>query len=90
MAKDLTVLFITVEESREEVKEFVEQQKFSEAVIHDPRLNIGKTLGVKSVPTQVLVDGKGVVRYVHSGSKPESLDAFEKQIKALLGVAASK
>ncbi len=54
-------------------------------IIHDPQSRICPLYGLEGMPTSVLIDRKGIVRYRHVGFKPGTGEELLKEISALIG-----
>ena len=50
----------------------------------DPNQTIGILYGIKTLPTNILIDRNGIVRYVSTGYNEESLNNIASMIKTLL------
>jgi len=53
-------------------------------IIHDPQSKICPLYGLEGMPTSVLIDRKGIVRFRHVGFKPETQDVLIREIDALI------
>jgi len=51
----------------------------------DPAGALGKEFHLEALPTVVLIDAKGVVRFAHVGFNPEIGKTLQKEIDTLLG-----
>jgi thiol-disulfide isomerase/thioredoxin len=54
-------------------------------IIHDPQSKICPVYDLEGMPTSVLVDRKGIIRFRHVGFKPETKEELIKEINALVG-----
>lgn len=64
---DLAVLAINVKQSREKVEAFIAELNLSFPVILDREGRIAKRCGVQAIPTNFILDRKGVVREIIIG-----------------------
>jgi cytochrome c biogenesis protein CcmG, thiol:disulfide interchange protein DsbE len=64
----------------EEVRAFVRRHGISYTIVLDPDEKIGRRYRLEGHPTTILIDGRGIVRYVHVGF----LRGDEKEIEAAL------
>jgi peroxiredoxin len=66
--RGLEILSVDQGEDREQVQQFVKRKAYSFRVLLDPESEIGASFGVRAIPTQVLVDKLGAVRFIHVGA----------------------
>jgi|WetSurMetagenome_2_1015567.scaffolds.fasta_scaffold458479_1 thiol-disulfide isomerase/thioredoxin len=71
-ASTLVLLAINLQDSKEEVKNFIYTQGFHSQVLLDESGSVGKTYGAASIPLEVLIDKEGIVRHVQMGFDPGS------------------
>lgn len=64
---DIEFLAVSLGESREVVERFVEDEPFTYPVLLDPDETLGISLEVYALPTVVVVDGEGRVRFAQAG-----------------------
>jgi cytochrome c biogenesis protein CcmG/thiol:disulfide interchange protein DsbE len=67
----LEVLSIDQSESAEQVHSFLEHRKYFFHVVLDSKGAVGNKYGVRGIPTVVLVDKKGLIRWLKVGYSPE-------------------
>ena len=83
--KGLVVLGVNMDDKAADKDRFVAANPVEFALVRDARHEYVKTIEPKSMPTTLLVDRKGVVRFVHNGFKGEKTSAAMKaQIEQLL------
>ena len=58
---DLLLLAINVGENKEEIQEFMDENKLSFTVLLDEDMNVANTYGIRSYPTTIAVNKKGEV-----------------------------
>ena len=58
---DLLLLAINVGENKEEIQEFIDENKLSFTVLLDEDMNVANTYGIRSYPTTIAVNKKGEV-----------------------------
>ncbi len=63
----LKLLAINLGETPEEVREFLSQQKFHATVLFDSDSRIGSIYQSSSIPMQVVIDKKGIIRDIRIG-----------------------
>ena len=83
--KGLVVLGVNMDDKAADKDRFVAANPVEFPLVRDARHEYVKTIEPKSMPTTLLVDKKGVVRFVHNGFKGEKTSAALKtQIEQLL------
>lgn len=75
----LEVIGVNQGEPREYVREFVTRRQYAFGVVIDEAGSIGASFGIKAIPTTVLIDKNGVVRWLHVGLIPD-----DKQLRNLI------
>ena len=53
-------------------------------IVHDPQSKICPLYELEGMPTSVLIDRKGIIRFRHVGFKPETKGDLVKEINALV------
>lgn len=85
----LTVVGIAVSDTEKKVREYVDSNGIPYSVIatnpkgDTPLTKIIQDYGVRAIPTLVVVDKKGIVRYVTVGTGPDKAK-FEKELGELI------
>ncbi len=77
-SKGLKILALNVYDSREKLKKYAKKNGIEYTILDDSSQEILREYGVMGVPTNILVDLKGVIRYRNA------LAPSEKLIKSLL------
>ena len=80
--RGLEVLSVNQGEGAGPVSEFINRKKYTFHVVLDRDTAIGGQYGVRGIPTLVLVDKKGVVRWIRVGYAPGDSD-LRKQVDLL-------
>ena len=83
-AQDLAVITINEERQRPAGEAFLRQVRSSLPVIWDSAGSIGKSWTVNEMPTTLLFDRKGKLRYRHQGFVAGSAAEYAGQIDALI------
>ena len=78
-----TLLAVNVEENSADGKAFLRDRPVSFPVLYDPQNDISKLYDVIAMPSTVLIDRQGNVRYLHHGYKPGYENDYQDQIRAL-------
>jgi len=66
----LVLLAINLQETRDDVSQYMRQQQLHSQVLLDEQASVGEIYGAGSIPMQVLIDKSGIVRYVQLGVVP--------------------
>jgi thiol-disulfide isomerase/thioredoxin len=80
---DLKLLAINLEEPADLVKDYVSRQNIHSTVLLDTEGQVGRAYGSESIPMQVLVDKKGIVRDVQMGFSPRMTERLRQKIVEL-------
>ena len=78
-----TLLGVNVEENSADGQAFLAERPVSFPVLYDPDNGISKLYDVVAMPSTVLIDRQGNVRYLHHGYKPGYENDYQDQIRAL-------
>jgi thiol-disulfide isomerase/thioredoxin len=82
-ALGFTLLGVNVEENPDDGKAFLRERPVSFPVLYDPQNGISKLYDVIAMPSTVIIDRQGNVRYLHHGYKPGYENDYQDQIRAL-------
>jgi peroxiredoxin len=82
-ALGFTLLGINVEEDSTNGQAFLQERPVSFPVLYDPKNNLSKLYDVVAMPSTVLIDRQGNIRYLHHGYKPGYENDYQDQIRAL-------
>jgi peroxiredoxin len=73
-SRGLEILSLDQGEPAEQVRNFIERKKYTVHVLLDSEGTVGNKYGVKGIPTLVLADKQGVVRWLRVGYSPNEDD----------------
>jgi thiol-disulfide isomerase/thioredoxin len=79
-----TLLGVNVEPKSAEAEGFLKSTPVSFPIVFDPDSKVSKLYEVSGMPSTVILDRKGKVRYVHHGYKPGEESQYLDQIRALV------
>lgn len=79
-----TLVGINVESERADAERFLGTQRVSFPILFDPKNTVSGSYGVKAMPTTVLVDRQGRVRWQHMAYKPGDEAKYIEQLRAVL------
>jgi peroxiredoxin len=79
-----TLLGVNVEEDASGAEKFLAETPVSFPILFDPASSVSELYDVVAMPSTVLVDRAGNMRFVHHGYKPGYENAYQDQIRTLL------
>jgi thiol-disulfide isomerase/thioredoxin len=79
-----TVLGVNVEEDSAAAEKVLKDITVSFPVLFDNRNSASKTYNVSAMPSTILVDRDGNMRYLHKGYKPGDEASYRKWVKQLI------
>ena len=84
-AKGLQILGVNLDAKRSDADQFLAQNPAQFALAFDGKGEAPKKVGVKGMPTSVLIGADGKVIFVHQGFKDEERGELEAKLVAALG-----
>lgn len=79
-----TLLGINVEEDSAAADKVLKEIPVSFPVLYDNRNRVSESYQVRAMPSTVLIDRDGQVRYLHQGYKSGYEDAYQEQVRELI------
>jgi thiol-disulfide isomerase/thioredoxin len=79
-----TLVAINVESEKADAEKFLAATPASFPILFDPDNKVSGSYGVSAMPTTVLVDRQGRVRWLHRAYKPGDEAKYIEQIRAAL------
>jgi len=79
-----TILGVNVEEDSSKARELLKDIPVSFPVLFDTQSKVSKLYDVVAMPSTVLVDRDGNVRYLHHGYKPGYEESYQQQVRELI------
>jgi cytochrome c biogenesis protein CcmG/thiol:disulfide interchange protein DsbE len=83
-AGDLAVITVNVDRQRAAADRFMQQVRSSLPVVHDPAGDLAQAWKVADMPTSLVFDRKGAMRFRHQGFFPGKVREYESHIAQLL------
>jgi len=80
----LVVVGVSVDNSADNVREFLREMPLQFPIVHDEGHQIAGRYGPSQMPTSYIIDRRGVVRYVHGGYRAEDAARIQREIRTLL------
>ncbi len=79
-----TVLGVNVEEDSRQARKLLEDAPVSFPVVFDSDSTVSREYDVAAMPSTMLVDRNGTLRYLHKGYKPGLEAVYQQQVRDLL------
>jgi len=79
-----TLLGVNVEEDSAELEQFLRDTPVSFPVLLDQGNDVSRLYEVTAMPSTVIVDRKGEIRFIHYGYKPGTESQYQDQVRALI------
>jgi len=79
-----TILGVNVDNDSAKANSYLKDVKVSFPVLYDTSSSVSKLYNVSAMPTTVLVDKNGNMRFLHMGYKPGYEKDYVKQVKQLI------
>jgi peroxiredoxin len=79
-----TVLGVNVEEDSRKAREVLNDLQVSFPVLLDDRSTVSRLYDIVAMPSTVLVDRNGNIRYLHKGYQPGLEDVYLQQVRELI------
>ena len=70
--------------AKDEIDSFISDTGATFPIILDSKQKVAEKYGVEAMPSTIVIDKKGVVRFVHDGSHGDEDKIIEKEVKKLL------
>jgi len=83
-AQNLVVIGVNVDHDRDSAERFLNQNFASFPIVYDPLGTIATAYKVKGMPSAVLIDRAGQVRFEHIGFSSKKTGEYEDQLQTLL------
>jgi thiol-disulfide isomerase/thioredoxin len=84
--RGVVVYAVSFDEDRSQVQAFLEARPVSFPVLWDKGgARLAESLQIYRLPTTLVLDRAGVVRYAHVGYEPSEADRLEREVRSLAG-----
>jgi thiol-disulfide isomerase/thioredoxin len=80
----LTIVAVDLDTDRVDADKFLRQFKPTFDVRFDPEGKLAELYNIKTMPSSVLIDRRGVARFTHMGFRPVDGAVYEAQLRELL------
>jgi peroxiredoxin len=79
-----TLIGVNVDKEAPAVKDLMARKPVSFPVLLDPANQVSKAYHVDEMPSSVLIDRKGEIRYIHRGYRPGDENEYQDRIRQLI------
>jgi len=79
-----TLIGVSVDKDAASVKALMARKPVSFPVLLDPANQVSKEYHVDEMPSSVIIDRKGEIRYVHRGYRPGDENEYQDRIRQLI------
>ena len=84
----LVIIAVNVDHDRRLADDFMNRNPSQFKVVYDPAGALASAYNIKAMPTSVLIDRNGMIRYVHSGFLENQENTYRSHIAELLNEKA--
>ncbi len=82
--RDLVVIGVNVDQDRQLAEQFLNGTPASFPIVYDPQGDVATTFKVMGMPSAVLIDRSGKVRFQHVGFSEKRKEEYEENVRSLL------
>jgi len=79
-----TLIGVNVDKEAPAVKDLMARKPVSFPVLLDPANEVSKAYHVNEMPSSVIIDRKGEIRYIHRGYRPGDENEYQDRIRQLI------
>ncbi len=79
-----TLIGVNVDKTEAPVKDLMTRKPVSFPVLLDPSNQVSKAYQVAEMPSTVIIDRKGEIRYIHRGYRPGDENEYQDRIRQLI------
>jgi len=79
-----TILGVNVEENSAPARKLLKNIRVSFPILFDTKNKVSKLYNVSAMPSTILVDRNGKMRFLHKGYKPGYEAEYQKQVRSLV------
>jgi thiol-disulfide isomerase/thioredoxin len=83
--RGLEVLAVNLDDRRRDADAFLTAHPHTMAVLFDPRGDAPRAFAVRGMPSSVLIDRSGTVRFTHMGYSEKVIESYRQELELLLG-----
>ncbi|MFN0159347.1 MAG: TlpA family protein disulfide reductase [Bacteroidota bacterium] len=82
--KNVVILAVNVDDERRNGMEFLKQHRIQITALHDEGKDVATAYDVPAMPSALVLDKRGIVRFIHAGYTDGDIQEIKKQIQGLL------
>jgi len=82
--RDFAVIAVDVDKDRKLADAFLNSTSAILPIVYDERGDLASSYGITGMPSAILIDRAGKIRYRHIGFISKKKDEYEQQVRALL------
>jgi peroxiredoxin len=82
--ENLKILAISIDDKEENAREFMKRQQLDLTVLFDEKKFVAETYDIEDMPSALLIDQDGVIRFVLSGYTEKHLPELKREIDKLI------
>jgi len=79
-----TLLGVNVEEDSSAAKDLLKEIEVSFPILFDSKNSVSQLYNVEAMPSTIIVDRDGNMRFIHKGYQPGYEDEYQKQVRELI------
>ena len=79
-----TLIGVSIDKEAPAVKELLARKPVSYPVLLDPANQVSKAYHVAEMPSSVIIDRRGQIRYIHRGYKPGDENEYQERIRQFI------
>jgi thiol-disulfide isomerase/thioredoxin len=83
-SKDFVVIGVNVDKDRDRAERFLSENPADFPIVYDPRGDLASAYKVAGMPSAILIDRAGHIRFQHSGFSIKQKGLYEQQLQTLL------
>ena len=87
-SESFEIIAVSVDERAEDVATWLEGRNLPFVIVHDPEGTVPGRIGLRTMPSAVLLDREGRVTDIHAGFDPADEPEIEQMIRDALGAPA--
>jgi len=84
-ADQFQIVAVNLDQKEKKALRFLKKNPIGYPGASDPKGRLPGQFGVETMPTSYLIDGDGVIRYVHRGFSRGDGSRLREEVRALLG-----
>ena len=83
--KGFTVIAVNVDEDRQKADQFLASRPHTMTIAFDPQGKAAEAFKLKGMPSTIVIDRRGNIRFTHMGYTEKTLTQFRAEVLQLLG-----